>query len=392
MMKAQTTHQSKSLDENTSPMKVKLRTTFISTDGVPDSRCRFQAMRSWPSNSAVTSNSAAMATEVQNPSFKEHLTGPERPVGLQAMRTFNPFESYCDLFLPLPPGLEERSREQKADRLESGPVSEAALSSNPVAHVLKAQATHQIELLADNSTQVEGALAATVHQACANSFSHSAQDLKDICGESFLDMGRRAEAWIEAHYSGYEKGRVIIDQLRDETKPNEELYYAALLSFKARAHGVGTANDKKAVPARPPGKFNPVVRSLQSERVQQLKAQHAKEEDKGVKRRMALIIDLMESSVYRDNQDCDKKNRPRTPDPFDPPTGKLGGTKRPWENLAAAWKAKWREIDGVRKLKEVGFPENASLQAWRAARCKLDRRLKHDQDKQLEEARKTLAQ
>jgi hypothetical protein len=86
---------------------------------------------------------------------------------------------------------------------------------------------------------------------------------------------------------------------------------------------------------------------------------------------------LKATSVYLDNQDADP--RPQTPDPAE------RQSKRKWETKIANWRNEYREIDGVRKLVEMGFDPDASLVAWRKAKPKGDQQ-RHDHEAHLQEA------
>jgi hypothetical protein len=314
-------------------------------EDAPSTPHRLQPMSTFDavedSETAAYWNSVAMATEVS----------------YRIKNTFINFEI-------LPPPVLERSR--------SDPTT--AISLNSVANV-EVPTTHQSGSHEGKSTQLEASVAAAVREACEAKFLHCAQ-MKEKYGESFLGMGRRMEAWIETHYALHETGHMIVGQLGEVTKPNEEHYYAAILTFCARINGFGTRHEEGHVRSK----------QLVLERVHQLKALYLATEE----RRLHPLINVMDSSVYRDNQNCNKKVRPRTPDPLNPSLGKGGGKKRTWETEVAEWRSKWREIDGVRKLQEMAIEEDVCRNAWHEAKNRLNKRLPHDQEKQLEEAKKLL--
>jgi pyrimidine-specific ribonucleoside hydrolase len=60
------------------------------------------------------------------------------------------------------------------------------------------------------------------------------EELKHQHGDSFISLGQQAKAWIETSFAEHGKGDKILSKLGELTKPNEEHYYAALLTFKDR--------------------------------------------------------------------------------------------------------------------------------------------------------------
>jgi hypothetical protein len=92
----------------------------------------------------------------------------------------------------------------------------------------------------------EASLEVAIGKALAVSFQN-VEDLKKEHGESFLNLGRQAEAWIEASYARHHKGGTILAQLGEPTKPDEELYYAALLTFRDRVERSQTIDEASTV-------------------------------------------------------------------------------------------------------------------------------------------------
>jgi hypothetical protein len=92
---------------------------------------------------------------------------------------------------------------------------------------------------------------------------------------------------------------------------------------------------------------------------------------KRIEKRKDAVNKLQITDPYTKNQEMfedtackdyrPKDQRPQTPDPTNREI-----SKRVWETSVAAWRSKWREIDGVRKLMQnnPGVSEEKCQQAW----------------------------